>query len=247
MANISFNDIDFSSNGVNKENSVGFFNLKDDKEEAIVRFVLESVDDMEIHSLHTIKDGNKYRKFNCLRTPKEPTSKCPFCAHDEQIHKTDKSFAPSQKIFIKLVRYEPNGGGTYTPHAEVWERSAYVYAPKLKNYMDTYGDLSNIVCKIVRNGKAGDMKTSYEILPNINPNMFNEQTCPKDFSGFDGFSVMGVMIPNTTVEDMNKYLGVGGEVSSSDMSDFEGFQEAQRQYRETPTTDRPADAPIRRY
>ena len=91
MANISFNDMDFSENN-NFENSVGFFNLKEDGEEAIVRFVLDSVDDMEIYSVHTVKDEGKFKKFNCLRSPKEPTSKCPFCEKDAQVNKTDKSF-----------------------------------------------------------------------------------------------------------------------------------------------------------
>lgn len=244
MANISFNDMDFSENN-NFENSVGFFNLKEDGEEAVVRFVLDSVDDMEIYSVHTVKDGGKFKKFNCLRSPKEPTSKCPFCEKDAQVNKTDKSFAPSQKIYIKMLQYEPNGDGTYTPHAKIWERSAYVYAPKLKNYIDTYGDLSNIVCKVVRNGRAGDMKTTYEIMPGINPSKFNEQTCPIDTSAFDNFKVMGTMIPDTTADDMYKYLGMNA--SRTDESDFKDFQEAQRQYQETPQQNRPADAPIRRY
>ena len=222
MANISFNDMDFSENN-NFENSVGFFNLKEDGEEAVIRFVLDSVDDMEIYSVH----------------------KCPFCEKDAQVNKTDKSFAPSQKIYIKMLQYEPNGDGTYTPHAKIWERSAYVYAPKLKNYIDTYGDLSNIVCKVVRNGRAGDMKTTYEIMPGINPSKFNEQTCPIDTSAFDNFKVMGTMIPDTTADDMYKYLGMNA--SRTDESDFKDFQEAQRQYQETPQQNRPADAPIRRY
>ena len=60
MGRISFNDVGSSNSG-----QVNFFSLNDG-EEAIVRFMDNSVSDFEILSLHNIELDGKYRKVSCL-------------------------------------------------------------------------------------------------------------------------------------------------------------------------------------
>ena len=57
--------------------------------------------------------------------------------------------------------------GEMIPVPKVWERSA-TFAYKLISYLNNFGPLEDVMCKIIRHGKPGDMKTDYEIIPNLN-------------------------------------------------------------------------------
>lgn len=183
------------------EYKVGFFNIADGQE-AIVRFLINSVDDFEIYTVHPITVGQSSypnRRISCLRTnPKtDPMNYCPLCARGEKVQ---------QRMYIKMIQYV-NENGQITPKAVVWDRPAYSYAPQLKSYLDNYGPLTNIVCKIVRHGAGLD--TKYDIIPNLNPQMFNEQIYPKTFSDFEGFNILGSMIMDRTFEDINQFVQTG--------------------------------------
>lgn len=203
---------DVSSNNTNSNSDgykVGFFNIKDG-EEAIVRFVLNSVDDFDIYTVHPITVGQSSypnKRVSCLRTnPKtDPMNICPLCAKGEKVQ---------QRIYIKMIQYV-NENGRIVPKAVVWDRPAFSYAPQLKSYLDNYGPLTNIVCKIVRHG--GGLDTKYDIIPNLNPQMYNEQIYIKDFSDFENFSVLGGMIMNKTFEEINQFI-LTGEFPASNNS-----------------------------
>lgn len=202
MAKQTYADINASSTTSNSDGyKVGFFNIKDG-EEAIVRFVLNSVDDFDIYTVHPVTVGQSSypnRRVSCLRTnPKtDPMNVCPLCAKGEKVQ---------QRIYIKMIQYVTENGQV-VPKAVVWDRPAFSYAPQLKSYLDNYGPLTNIVCKIVRHG--GGLDTKYDIIPNLNPQMYNEQIYVKNFSDFDNFNVLGSMIMNKSFDEINQFVLTG--------------------------------------
>ena len=200
MASINFNDINESSNN-SGDYKVGFFSMKNG-EEAIVRFAINSIDDFELYTVHPVTVGQSSypnRRVSCLReNPKsDPINMCPLCARGEKVQ---------QRMYIKMIQYV-NDNGRIVPKAVVWDRPAFSYAPQLKSYLDSYGPLTNIVCKIVRQGDG--LETKYTIMPNLNPQMYNEQTYPKDFSAFDDFKVLGTMVMDRTFDEVNQFVLTG--------------------------------------
>ena len=98
MAKVNFNNLDeveqsTSNNGPGSD--VGFFTLKNDNDEAIVRFVCDSTDDFEILTVHDVQIGQRYKKVNCIRDPREPLDNCPLCKSGAKI---------SNRFFIKQRR-----------------------------------------------------------------------------------------------------------------------------------------------
>lgn len=204
MAQVRFNDVDFS--GLRNENNnsnnfqVKFFSLKNDNDEAIVRIMHDSVDDFEILTTHEIRENGAYKgKVNCLRDPREDISKCPLCAANVPVQ---------QRIYIHLIHYVRDEQGNIIPQAEVWERSV-LYATKIKSYIDNYGPMSDIICKIIRHGRAGDQKTSYEIVPNLNKAVYTDEIYVKDKSLFEGYSAFGTVVQNRSYEDLATYVSLG--------------------------------------
>ena len=94
MAQINFNNIQTSENGTS--NGVGFFQLKNDGDEAIVKFAHDTVDSFELLTTHDVSVNGKFKKVNCVRSPHEPLENCPLCAKGQRV---------SQRIFIHLVQY----------------------------------------------------------------------------------------------------------------------------------------------
>ena len=196
MAQISYEDV--RSNSEN-EFSVGFFSLKSDGDEAIVRILCDQVSDLDILTVHPVTVGQSSfpnRNVNCLRTPHDPLEMCPFCNSGEKV---------KQRVFIKLLQYDNNK----EPHAVVWDRPAGTYVPKLKSYIDNYGPLSNIMCKIIRHGSGLD--TTYDIIPNINPQVYTLENYKKDTSAFEEeeFKVLGRMVLDKTADEMIAFMRIG--------------------------------------
>ena len=211
MAQISYEDVKSSSDN---EFDVGFFSLKSDGDEAVVRILCDQVSDLEILTVHPVTVGQSSfpnRNVNCLRTPRDPLEMCPFCNSGEKV---------KQRVFIKLLQYDNNK----VPHAVVWDRPAGTYVPKLKSYIDNYGPLSNIMCKIIRHGSGLD--TTYDIIPNINPQVYNLEDYKKDTSAFEEFRVLGRMVMDKTAEEMITFMRTGNfpekskENSSSNFNSY---------------------------
>lgn len=211
MARMSFDDANAFADS-NNTSGVDYLTLKNDGDEAVVRFMIDSVADFDIHTVHDVKVDNKYRVVECLRDPREPLDNCPLCKANVKI---------GQKFYIPLIQYSVGADGRVTPSAKIWERGL-PYAKTLKTYLDNYGPLSDIMCKIVRHGKAGDMQTSYEIVPNLSPNVYNPTLYPKTPELFDGFSVLGRMVMDKTASDMNAYLTTGSFPAQAAATNTEG-------------------------
>ena len=206
MAKVDFNNMQDDSaysTTNNSGNDIGFFTLRNDNDEAIVRFMCDSVEDFEILTVHDIKVGDKFRKINCIRDFKDPVENCPLCASGTKIN---------QRFFIKMIQYnksQDNAGNVIvTPKAVVWERST-AYAKTLKSYLDNYGPLSDVICKVIRHGKAGDMQTTYEIVPNLNKNIYKDEIYVKDATLFGDFNAFGTIVMDRTYDEIMQFQMTG--------------------------------------
>lgn len=198
MAQININDVNVND-GSSSQNSVGFFNLKNDGDEMVVRFMVDSLEDLEILTVHDINVDGKFRQISCVRDPREPIEKCPLCASKHKI---------KQVVFIKMIQYVPTPSGIEAQPV-VWQRNASTYAFKIKGYLDNYGPLSNILCKVIRHGVHGDMKTTYDIIPNLNPTQFPQEQYPIDRTAFEGYKACGRVVLDKTVDEINTFIQTG--------------------------------------
>lgn len=193
MAYVDYNTYVETEKTSGNSDGIGFFTLKDG-EEAIVRIMCDSINELDILTVHPITIGNSSfpnRQVNCLRDPREPLEQCPLCSAGNKV---------KQKVFIKMIRYDPVTG---EPSAVVWDRPAYKLVPTIKKYIDEYGPLSNIICKIARTGSKYD--TVYNIIPNINPSI----NCVRVDNAFENFNVLGRMVYDKNAQEMITFMQTG--------------------------------------
>ena len=127
----------------------GFFSLKNDKDVARVRFMYDSIEDVEGFAVHQIEVDGKKRYVDCKREYNEPIDKCPFC-------KSGKF--QQAKLFIPL--YDIESG-----QVKIWERGKKFFA-QISQLCSRYAQnepLCSHVFEIERSGKPGDTQTSYGI------------------------------------------------------------------------------------
>jgi hypothetical protein len=212
MANISFADYankkTTGSNTTTKEYKVNYFRLKDDGDEAIVRFAYTSKEEFNIVTIHSIKTTNKegkefFKSVFCLRDLRDPVSKCPLCASGDKV---------VNKFYVKLIEYvhvkDQNGKIIEViPKARVWERPAS-FSLKLGSFVDEYGDLTETLFKIKRRGVHKSKETDYDILP-ANTTVYKPEAHPKNFSDFEGFKIAGSFYMVKTAEEMEQFLETG--------------------------------------
>lgn len=199
MAKISFDSIPAGSNAENNSDQIGFFSLKNDKEEAIVRIMEDSVEGFELLTTHPINVDGKFRTVSCIRTPQEPIDNCPLCKNNTKIQ---------SKIFIKMIQYVTDSNGQITPKPVVWERSAFTWGNKLKNFMAEYGPLSENLFKIRRDGAKGSMETRFEVMY-ANPNMYREEMYPKMPDAFNNYSALGRVVLDKNYDEICSFIATG--------------------------------------
>lgn len=175
---------------------VRFFYLKNDGDEALVRFMVDAKEDLELVKTHQIIVRGYPRKVECLREEgNEPLENCPFCEAGEPIQ---------SKIYIKLLEYVRGEDGSVQPVAKVWERPVS-YGGTISNYLTEYGPLSNMLFKIKRKGAAGSTNTTYDIIF-ASPNTYPMQNYPNAPELFDGYSVVGNTVLKKDFQGMLDYL-----------------------------------------
>lgn len=202
MAKISYEmfqkSMNNESNGGGSNSNVRFFSLKNDGDEAIVRILVDSQEDYELITTHTVKQGDKWSKVECLNeAPRD--NKCPLCSAGVKM---------TTRLFVPMIQYTKDEKGAIVATCVMWDRSAYEMSPKLNAMLQEYGPLSDCVFKVRRNGAAGNLKTTYEILF-ANPNVYRPDLYPKNTEDFNGFSASGVMVSKKTAEEMTHFLNTG--------------------------------------
>lgn len=202
MAKFNYDELEQVSKVTsNKEDKskVGYFNsLKNDGDEAIVRFVYSNPSQFDLLVVHKVKVGDFYRYISCLRNGLEPVEKCPLCAKEEKV---------ISRFFVKMVEYVRDEKGNIVPRAVVWDRPAN-FSQTIKNLIDEYGDLSTMVFKVKRKGAKGDMKTSYDCYP-ANKNVYKEDLYPRDFSAFNDFDLSHHSYYELNYDEVNYFVTTG--------------------------------------
>ncbi len=141
MGKIHMNDIDNYGNNSNGS----FFSLKNDKDIATVRFMYNTIEDVQGYAVHEIEVDGKKRYVNCLRAYNEPVDNCPLCAARYRV---------LAKIFVML--FDENTG-----EIKIWDRGKSFFS-KLSSLCSRYNPLVATPFEIERNGKKGDTNTTYE-------------------------------------------------------------------------------------
>lgn len=177
--------------------SIGYFSLKNDGDEAIVRFAVGSPDDVTFASVHSVKaTGNRWLKVSCLHDSNSASKDdCPFCNAGQKV---------LYKAYIKVITYEKQADGSFMPVPKIWERPAK-FVEDLKSKLIDYGDLHNVLFKVRRNGQAGSMDTTYSI-NYAAPAVYKQELFPADFSVFNNYDPTKHDYWVKTKEDMAYYL-----------------------------------------
>lgn len=183
------------------KSNVGYFSLKDDGDEALVRFDYDSVDELLIAHVHDEPVGEaKHRKILCLRADaRDDMDKCPLCARG------DKYF---NKVFLKLIEYVKDDAGRIVPQARVWERPAW-FADTIAQYINDYGGIKDVVFKIKRVGVRGAKDTSYIVNPMPSTKYNEDAGFAKDFHEFDNFKLYPHFFLSKTKEEIEEYIQTG--------------------------------------
>ena len=190
---------------------VGFFKLKNDGDIAIARLNIASTESLKFATVHTISANGRWTKVGCLNPLGSYTDDCPLCAANKA-NPNGSISKSSKKVYIEmLVSYrDPSSATGYTnPIPVVWERPAS-FSRELANKLVIAGDLRNTLVMITRNGKAGDMQTTYsmDLLPADHP-VFKPEMIPVDFSAFNNFNIARHSYWEKSVNEINTFLTTG--------------------------------------
>lgn len=199
MAKISYEAFQKVQEEQDSGSGVGFFSLKNDGDEAIVRIMHDSPEDYDILSVHPIKVGDKYTKVECIDDNVHADS-CPLCRAE--------GVKLQYRFFVHMIQYVKDEQGNIVSKPVVWDRSAREMSTKLNALIQEYGPLSDCVFKVRRNGKAGEKTTTYEIMFG-NPNIYRSDLYPKDSVVFKGYSASGKQVMIKTADEMRHFLSNG--------------------------------------
>ena len=194
----------------------GYFSLKNDKDVAKVRFMYNSVDDVEGYAVHTVEVDGKKRYVNCLRDYNQPLDVCPFCR--EKMFQTAKLFIPIYNVDQKKV--------------QVWERGKKFFS-KISSICARYPDVVSHTFEIERNGAKGETTTTYEIYE-----VGRDDTTLDDLP--EALDPIGSVILDKSAEDMEYFIESGTFPPEEDEMPVRRRQSAsdseERSSRRTPAT-----------
>lgn len=134
-----------------------YFQLKDDGDSALVRFLFGTVDDMDnyIHTVHRVKVGSgkdaKEVGVDCLRADHNaPHEDCPMCAAKMPVN---------IKIFVPM--FDEDEG-----KIKIWERGRTFIGELEKQFkhLPKNSDICATPFIVERSGKAGDQGTKYVLI-----------------------------------------------------------------------------------
>lgn len=185
---------------------VGFFKLKDDGDEALVRINCATVEDLDFASVHTISTNGKWIKVSCLNPLGAYGENCALCTAAATNNAISKA---SKKVYVQmLAAYKDKTTGQFSAAIPViWERPAG-FSREIANYIRDYGNLKEIILKVTRNGVAGDMKTTYSIgfIPLYNK---PELVPAEGLAAFDNFNIAKHSYWEKTAEEILAFLQTG--------------------------------------
>ena len=189
-----------------------FFNLKDDGDQMLVRFLYNeaSEEELNIQSTHKIKTSTgKEIYVSCLREYGDTVDKCPLCGQSK----------PNLQVWIPMLpadNSDPNADMTPL----IWNRGyafiADVFVPVMEEAAATAQQTGKPVCSqiylITRHGAAGNSKTTYTVeLHDMDD--FTMDDLPEDFELPD---VKDKLFFEKTYEELSNYVQTGYFTSGDD-------------------------------
>lgn len=206
MAYVPYESIVKNETNSSNKPQIQYFSLKNDGDEAIVRFIYDTKEQMDILTVHDVVVGKYHRKISCLRNPSDPVATCPFCVEKTEDNKY--KYPLLQRFYVKLIQYVKAEDGSIVAVPKIWERPTE-FAQQIYNYIQCYAPFSDTICKIVRRGEAGSLKTKYDIIPNLSKNVFPDSVYVKDFSAFNNYKVLGGAVMSRGFDDCCTYVATG--------------------------------------
>jgi hypothetical protein len=194
------------NNSANSNVKVGFFKLKNDQDEALVRINVNTMEDLQFATVHQLGAAQRWMKVGCLNPVGSYSDNCPLCA---AVAAGNNSIGKATKrVFVQmLVSYkDPTTGQFAAAIPVIWERPAG-FASEIASKLRDYGPLSERVFKVTRNGAPNDMKTTYPL--NYVPIYDKPEAVPADFSAFNNFNIAKHSFWEKSVEDINTFLTTG--------------------------------------
>ena len=167
------------------QGGAGYFKLVNDKDVARVRFMYNSIDDVEGYAVHQVEIDGKKRYVNCLREYNEPIDTCPFCR--------EKMFTTA-KLFIPLYNIDDD-------RVQVWERGKK-FIGKISSICARYPNVVSHIFEIERNGKPHETSTTYEIYE-----IDKDDTTLEDLPEVQ--DPLGTLVLDKTADEMEFYLDNG--------------------------------------
>lgn len=164
------------------QGGAGYFSLKNDKDVATVRFMYNSVEDVEGFAVHQVEIDGKKRYVNCLREYNQPKDICPFCK---------ANMFTTAKLFIPIYNVDQE-------RVQVWERGKKFIA-KLSSICARYPNVVSHKFEIERNGQKGDTATTYEIYE-----VGKDDTTLEDLP--EQAEVLGTLVLDKSADDMEFFL-----------------------------------------
>lgn len=212
MANFSYSDYqNVIAKAQSNENGgssvkIGFFKMKNDKDEALVRFNVSSLEALQFATVHQLGAAQKWMKVSCLNPVGSYYDTCPLCAAVSAGAKDIGKAA--KKVYVQMmVAYKDNTTGQFsTAIPVIWERPAG-FSREIANLLKDYGDLTQRVFKVTRNGAAGNMQTTYSI--SYIPLFDKPESVTADFSAFNNFNIAKHSFWEKTAGDINVFLNTG--------------------------------------
>lgn len=181
MGRFGVNDADnYGSQGGGK-----YFSLKNDKDVARVRFLYDSIDDVEGYAVHEVEVNGRKKYVNCLRSYNEPLDDCPFCR--------EKKFQLA-KLFVPIYNVDEDS-------VQIWERGKKFFQ-KISSISSRYPNICEHVFEIERNGAKGDTQTTYEIYE-----IEKDGTKLEDLP--EAPEIVGMYVLDKSFDDMEAYLNNG--------------------------------------
>lgn len=171
--------------------STGYFKLANDGDTARVRFMYNSIDDIEGFSVHQVElpDG-RHKYVNCIREYDEPIDNCPLCK---------AGYKTMPKLFLALYNEDDQT-------VQVWERGVSFYK-KLNGLCKRHKPLVGSVVELERNGKKGDTKTTYETYDED-----NDETTLEDLP--EAPEILGTLVLNKDYDELQNFVDTGDFESS---------------------------------
>jgi hypothetical protein len=211
MANFSYSDyqnvIAKAQSGDNGGSTkIGFFKMKNDQDEALIRINVATLNDLQFATVHQLGAAQKWMKVSCLNPVGSYYDTCPLCAAVSGGAKDIGKAA--KKVYVQmLVSYKDATTGQFSAAIPViWERPAG-FSTEIATLLRDYGDLTQRVFKVTRNGAAGNMKTTYSI--SYIPIFDKPESVPTDFSAFANFNIAKHSFWEKSAGEIQVFLNTG--------------------------------------